>query len=126
MPRRVSHYALIHVVVIILVVSLVVLSPAGRGQVVKSSLPAPQEKKVRFSCVANNVEEVHVDQKTGKEEEVENWVVDCRVTYGEEVVYNRVLPLGRPTSYLDAMAGIDEFRKGIPKLIKEWREEHAK
>ena len=90
-----------------------------------SSYPGADKSPVaHVSCTATNYPEiiVHNDEhnKKASEEEKDDWRVSCKITVGEEVIFNQAIDMPHPTEYRDAMDAIDEFRKKrAPQLIKD-------
>jgi hypothetical protein len=78
------------------------------------ALPGLPASVAKVSCVAANYQEVlvHVNaDKSATELEIDDWRVSCKITVGEEVIFNEALTTVHPESFEDAMVAINEFRK---------------
>ena len=81
------------------------------------------QPKIKVACLLQNYPVDVVDATTGKAEEIENWVVTCKVSQADKVFFDDKLILPYPTSFQDAMVAVQEFRtKKAAIIVKQQKE----
>lgn len=90
-----------------------------------AALPAPTSDVPHFDCKAVNlpIEEIHKGEDgRGYVIEIDDWRVTCQITRGSELLWEKELPLARPTAYQEAMDAINVFRKRANEILNDKKE----
>lgn len=69
------------------------------------------------SCTMRKRDIVVYDREKKTSTETEDWIVDCKITVSEKVIFSDTLPLAHPANFQEASGAVDEFRRVKSKEI---------